>query len=489
MQDSSNLDSQLKILISKSSKTKPYGFALVPESEDGTPALFIEKKEAMARKEAKEELKVAKKKQILTGLAYVDDGKLHMLPGIKALKEAVLIKFLKKLKLKTKRYKSLIGGKPIFPIAEVVEENFEETEKEKSSESNKAHANPKYIAILEKLRSSLEDVQNEQQDTSSLFQKIAAAFQSPATSPSASDVKALEKIEGYLSKIATTCQELDAKLEKFENYVNINDKDNIKTLGKEIQSSLKKQEEMLVKITEKLNSFDISESDFTDSDQANQKPLSEMSNIEIFLKQAKALRASAIVRELVTNNPEPGMFDKLFANRNKKIKNAETELDGLINQIEILYAKENKGEGVASKEEKECEARLFKIRQAFSDLLVQSRIPNSGNLSEKINKVWEPSLRQAQTELQRFKAAVFAHPVVNSDPSFAIIQKAVTDAQLTLSLPSNITSKKELTKVIKTIKDSDELKHWMKIDSSSLFGSFAVAHPILQSLETLSDLK
>ena len=59
MQDSSQLDSSLKDM--KNKAKKPLGLCSHSGSEDGTPALFLDKKEAMARKAAKEELKASRK--------------------------------------------------------------------------------------------------------------------------------------------------------------------------------------------------------------------------------------------------------------------------------------------------------------------------------------------------------------------------------------------------------------------------------------------
>lgn len=498
MQDSTNLDAQLRTLISKSSKTKPFGFALVPESEDGTPALFIEKKEAMARKEAKDELKVAKKKAILTGLIYIDEKKIHLLPGIKALKEPVINKYFKKLKLKTSKYKGLFGSAPLYPEATIVEDDFaeeapkakakpeiEETETQEQA-TDSTLADPKYLAILEKLESKLEDLKNNRQETANLYQKVAGIFQSSLNSDIQKQLDKLDELSGKLETIAKACQDLDASMQKFRTVVTINDKSGIKKLGKELQTALKENEAVLEGIVNELNSFDITTGDMNNSDQ--EKSVSEMSNIEIYLKQAKALRASSMVQDMIHNTPEPGFFDKLFANRNKQIKAAAAELDEIINQIDVLFRKEGLGESVSAKQDQECEKKLFTIRQKFSDLLVATKLPKNGSISQKVDAIWGPALRQSQAELQRFKAAVFAHSVVTSDPSFAVIQKKVSEAHITLPDLKGINSKSDLKTELKKINAAKEMDTWKEIDASSLFGKFSVAHPVLQAIETLSNL-
>ena len=67
MQNASDLDSQVKILFTKASEVKPYGFALILETDDGSPAFFVGKTEIAARNQAKEELKTAKKKKMVIG--------------------------------------------------------------------------------------------------------------------------------------------------------------------------------------------------------------------------------------------------------------------------------------------------------------------------------------------------------------------------------------------------------------------------------------
>ena len=496
MQSTENLDSQLKEMKSKAKPEAPWGFALIPESEDGTPALFLAKTEAMARKKAKDELKVAKKKALITGLIYEEGGALKVLPGMKKLKEPVIIKYWKKLKQKKIKLKALFNKAPEFMTGAVVEDDFPDSspedstskskdKKTKSTEPESSLADPKYLEILEKLESKLEDLKNERQEIASLYQKVASVFQASVAEASPGQLEKLEKLSAKLETVAKACQDLDASMQEFKTVVTINDKSSIKKLGRQLQEGIKENEKILEEVAEALDSFDIATGGNASGED---KPLSEMSNIEIYLKQARSLRASSTVQDLITNNPEPGFFDKLFSNRNKKIKSAAAELDQLIEKLELLLQNENNDKGVSAKQEKEVDKELFTLRKKFSDLLVEAKLPKSGSVSDKVAAVWAPALRQSQAELQRFKSAVFAHPVVTSDPSFAVIQSKVSQALITFSDLKGEGSKSEIKKKLKGFKDSNEMNQWKEIDSSSLFGNFSVAHPMLQAIETLSKL-
>ena len=480
MQSSANLDAQVKTLISKSSPSKPHGFALVTDSEDGTPALFIEKKESMARKEAKAELKVAKKKKLITGLIYIEQKKLVLKPGIKPLKEALILKAFKKLKAKSKRYASLFGKIPSF-----IHEEQEDLETILELEEESNQANPKFLELWQRLQARWEDLQNGQFDAAQLFGNVASIFQSPNTSPTEEQNRLLEKTETRIAKIYTVCQDLSTDLTALEQYIHINDQENIKPLAKEIKSSLQKYEdrlEILVQTIEALNA------ELLDIRGDRPESIFDMSAIEIFLRQAQNLRASKDVRALFENNPEPSFYDRVFANQNKKIKQLASDLNTLIGNLETLCDKEKKGKPVSQKHEKKAEKELFTLRKRCSEYLVKQQIPALGDFSEKVRTIWDPAIRQSRIELQRCKTAIFSNPVVCHDPRFKIIRKSIAQAQIQLSLPPNIPDIKSLKKELQRLNLEPERKKWKSIDSSSLFGSFAIDHPIEQAIQVLSNI-
>ena len=61
MQSENEINDQFRVLKAKSSKTKPFGFAMIVAGEDGKPLIYFDRKINGARASAKAELKTAKK--------------------------------------------------------------------------------------------------------------------------------------------------------------------------------------------------------------------------------------------------------------------------------------------------------------------------------------------------------------------------------------------------------------------------------------------
>ena len=478
MQSSDELDQQLQ-LIKRASQSKPWGFALIPVSEDGTPVLLIEKKESQARRMGKAELKTAKKKKIYTGLIYLEGGKIALKESSKPLKPAEMKKFFKKLKNKAGSRKSLIPSDivitPSDSSAGVQDKDLDTAD---ISESSSVHANPKYLDILEKLRAQRDDLEGDLSDISDLFENVTMVFQQPDNEVSDEDESSLTDIGTKVPTLSNQLNSLNKNLDKLEELINLNEKSEIKTLGKDIRAELGEVEKELVGIQSTLEGFSVTDMD-------NKKTaIADVSTIAYILNQAKALRASRTVRGLIKNNKKPGFFDRLFASRYNDIIKLSEKLDKLIAKLESLADKEEKGEAVTSSDEKKAKSKLTELQKLVIRLGVAGKVSKQTPISEKIDIIWKPAHRQAQLEVQRFKMAVFSNPVVVADPRFSVIKNVLASTNLTLDLPP-VQDEEALKKAISNVKNSDEYKIWKKVDSSSWFGSFSITSTLEQALSSL----
>ena len=108
MQSENEINDQFRVLKAKSSKTKPFGFAMIVAGEDGKPLIYFDRKINGARASAKAELKTAKKKKLVCGFAFIDGDTLHLAKGPQPIPAAIVQKALKELAKVKSRYKSCL---------------------------------------------------------------------------------------------------------------------------------------------------------------------------------------------------------------------------------------------------------------------------------------------------------------------------------------------------------------------------------------------
>ena len=463
MQTAGEIEGYLKELRGKSKKARPFGFALIVAASDGEPAIYFAKKLAGARNAAKAELKESKKKKLILGLAYIEDGEMRLAKANKPLPQPIINKAFKKLFRKVSKYKSLfksvqfIADEEYSAIAEKVE-NKDETESNLTEK-------------IEMVAGLLDDLTGYYQDTNA-------------------DINAQMKL--------LAGNDIPVPLENLRSFLGTDTEPAIKEYGKKLKAVQKKQgkgeaEEWLKTLLKELKK-DIA---------ATHKKL------EAEVKKGFQSMGITDPESLVVGSSEWLLAQiELWIN---KVKSAVSEgiekskLKPLKKKLDKAKALVNvSGDDVVSaKSEEQASTMLDEVIKEFSKLQLDATLANlGGNLAEQAIVIWKKALTEALSEIKRFQNQVFSHSMVINDPRFALIRPhlqgleapLVKESPFLVMLNSRIgspPSSKELTRMVKAHKKdlNPDLEVYKKIDASTNFGSVAIASTLRNALKKIASLK
>lgn len=467
MQNASDLDSQVKILFTKASEVKPYGFALILETDDGSPALFVGKTEIAARNQAKEELKTAKKKKMVIGLVFVKDKKLVMKQGSKAIQTALVSKAFKKLKSKTKKYKGVFAKTPNLLDTAVTDELQDAEEESVETTSSKSS---KYMGMLQKLQGRFEDLENAYQDAQSAFTQTTSVMLDASASAT--------EIENDLQGVFKQIEILKPRLHSIEKMIlKSKAKEEIKQSLKLLKEDIKSQQLIVDVLVDRISSLSVDGTLNTEG--------ADVGSIAWLVQQAKALQSKA---EAPSPNIGGGQSEPVSEKVIKDIK-------AFVLQLEELLKKETDGEVTSSKEEAKQEAKLKDLIVQYSDAMVKALVGNKSQaLGTRAKAISELAFRKAQVEILRFQSVVLSSSVIANDIRFPAIQKAIFGLELTDTLSASLgslTAAKEISKAIAAYEKSNKttLEEWKKVDKKSPFGKFKVYSSLSKAFKQISKLK
>ena len=463
MQTAAEIEGFLKELKGKSKKARPFGFALIVAASDGEPAIYFAKKLAGARNAAKAELKESKKKKLILGLAYIEDGEMRLAKANKPLPHPIINKSFKKLFRKVSKFKSLFKG-----VQFVADEEYEKiAEKVEEAEDASSNLNEK-IEIVENL---LADLTGYYQDTNSDINdqiKLLAGNDMPAE---------LETLRGFLKtdtgpaitdygKRLKDVQKRQGKGEAEAGLVTL-----LKALKKDIATTQKKLEDEVKKGFAAMGIDDPEDL--------------VVGSSEWLLKQI----------ELWITKVAGGTSQGIAAAKLKPLQKNLTKAKALVTV--------SGDDVVSAKAEEQASALLENVIKEFAKLQLDATLENlGGNLAEQAIMIWRKALTEALSEVKRFQNLVFAHPMVINDPRFPFIRTQVQgleaplvkESPLLVMLNSRLRSppsSKELKRMAKAhSKDlSKDLDIYKKIDANKHFGSVAIASTLKNALKKIASLK
>ena len=459
MQSSSDLDSQVKILFTKSNEAKPYGFTLISETDDGTPAFYVGKTEVAARNQAKEELKTAKKKKMVIGLAFIKDKKLVLKPGSKPIHSALVNKAFKKFKDKTKKYKGVFSKNPEILDGEVSDDSVD-----LESASGKTS---KYMSIFQNRQAQYQDLEGLYLDAQQSFFKILELIPEKNTT--------ITEIESNLKTVFKNIEAVKPLLHEAEKLIlSEADKTEIKTKLKDLKQILSTHTQTIEDLTSKIQGLSL---DGT----SNEDDLLEVGSIAWILKQAENLQTK--------------MKEARAASQDTILEAELKRMTKFIEKMAILSEQEKSSTGISTKEEDRQEKNLQELNQQFIQAMVNAKIQDTSILlGKRAQSISTAAYSKAEMGILQFQSAVLSHPTILNDFRFPAIQKQIFALNLS-DLPkanfSSITSSKELANAVEKYKKENKkvLKKWKNVEKTSPFGKCSIYTHISDAFKQILKMK
>lgn len=455
-QTSEELHAALKLLKTKSrTKEKAYGFVIIPAADDGIPAMYISKNETKARNEAKLELKTAKKKQMIVGKIFWDNGQLSVLPTKRKLKLAVIDRLFKKM---AKKHSSGLGsmGAALKKGANLIEEALEPAVEEEATPqtgSNSKKVIEKSMKYIQKVKELYDDLIAKHADTEEMF--------SDAIKQGSSNPSLISELEKLINNLETEASKFPAfeksiaasegklneiKPEKFAQF-----KDNLKSIATDINKSEAELDKLIAKY-QNLAFGDVGE----DQDITTASRVDTL----LLLAQAQEKKLKALVKGI----------DKSQKEKRAKGKMTIAGMTSFISELNVAQKNEELGT-LSDKEFSELEKKWKLLAQLALEFMLEAQgaVPSA---KERREKEFKQVLLSSRMELQRFISAVLSHPIIKADFQYSYIESELRKKNIIwkyIEITDN--NKKKFSELFK--KENEDLYNFAKrVEKDTTFGTF-----------------
>lgn len=324
--------------------SKPFFWSFVLEGDDGEPCLFFEKKEATAKKKAKEARKTARKKKVAMGMMDYSDGKM-ILRSDGAIADNLVEKGIKKL---VKAHGELGLLKRLKVDSSPVDASEPEPIKEKRSKPEEP---------------SIEDVESTD-DSAQWANQWEAQYDQGKTllkqaskSEAAKKDKVKNKISDYKDRLKNARSAFKATKPPYDDPTRV-----------ELQTLLDKAWNSIVKMADKLGipTPTIQQADASDGDGSHADELAD-NIMETLLEQAAQTDVEQSM-DLDKKLDWPARSARLVTRLNTAVQNYNSELDrfqtALLNHPEVSN-----------------DPRVLQVQQAFAN--IDSLLPKRSNKLHK----------------------------------------------------------------------------------------------------------
>lgn len=203
--------------------SSPYYWAMVLEGDDGEPCLFFEKKEAQAKKKAKDARKTAKKKKVSMGIMDYSSGKM-VLKNDGGIGDAQVEKAIKKL---IKAHSELTLLKKLSVDSKANEEEKDESTPKETSSSKDVdtiHTDDTNIEISHTWAAQWE----------AKYQQAKEILKTASKSSAAKKDKVKAKIEEYKERLKTARKSFNSAIAPFDEATRTRLDDELETARKSI---------------------------------------------------------------------------------------------------------------------------------------------------------------------------------------------------------------------------------------------------------------